>query len=288
MGDLRVDLPELQWRGLAPVPALCQPWSFSHSQPQRRYPYIDDAGHDWTGREPIQMPVVLYFNSPLIADPFGEWIKWRKALLDGSPGDLIHPTVGEVRAVVLSGVADQEPTARNNFAVSVTFETHIDDPEKANDLNNQDLTILQQAEAAEAAAAEYNITWPDGTFSDSLGESIAQIEGAVSGVAQDVGAVANQVAGVVSTMADAAAVLTDPLSYPAFDGLVRTWGKVSSAAERLARTTRSTSSRTLANDSTIDAFANSVGNTPQEIQSLNPAALRFPYVKKGTTLVYYV
>lgn len=287
MGDIRIDLPDLKWRGLDPVPALVKAWTFSHDQPQRRYPYVNGAGHDWTGRGPIQMTATLYFNSPMIPDPFGAWIKWREALLDGSPGDLVHPTVGEIRAVVIGGTADEEPNARNNFQVTVNWEEHTDDPEAENDLNNQDLTILQAAEEAEAAAAAFDIVWPDGSYEDSLTDCVSQLEGAAFELESGISSYADKVSGTLDGMVSAASLLTDPLSHPAFDGLVGVWDKLTRIKDKAAKTIRSTSSRIVSSDTTIDAFAKSVKNTTEEIQNLNPTALRFPVVKKGTTLTYY-
>src|SRR5262245_51552162 len=83
-------LPELTWRGLDPVPVEDASYDFSHDQAERRYPYVDGAGHDHTGRGPIRFTARLLFHNTLQADLYPHtWEEWRAALFDGASGELV-------------------------------------------------------------------------------------------------------------------------------------------------------------------------------------------------------
>lgn len=286
--DVLAALPELSWAGLPPIPSDVKGYEWSHALAERRYPYVDGAGHDHTGRDPITVTADLFFHSTVdeAAIP-SKWEGWREALLSGADHELVHPLLGQFRARVQRVQGDLSAMIRSGTTLTVTWVETIDDPTVATVFQAVEITLGASAAAAQRATDALGIEWPDGAPDTTISGAIAQVEGAIASVELTVGGVANQVMGAIDSMIGVAEKLTDPAAWVAVELLQGLWLQVDAAVRTARLSARPTATATIERDTTLDAFAAARGNTLEEIQGLNIFALRSPSVPRGTTLTYY-
>jgi prophage DNA circulation protein len=291
-------LPELRWRNLSPVPCEHANYDFTHDQVERRYPYIDGASHDHTGRGPIKFSARLLFMNTAREGLYpDEWAIWRAALMDGSSGPLRHPELGKVRARVESASVALVASARAGVVVDVSWVESFEDPENLPVARSLRVNLTAAARAADSACSALGIPYPrigDST-NTSLLDDIKQLEGQAFSASLTALGKANQIIGAVRQMEDQADKLSrvvrgldTPLSvWPSVYNLHQVHYELTQFL-RAKATSRPVATRTLAASSTLDAFARAVSNTVTEIVQLNPGALGRPTVPSGTVLSYYV
>ena len=280
-------LPPLTWRGMTAY-IESAPVEFSHSQAERRYPYIDGAGHDWTGRDPVKIRVRLFFLETIDPGAFAKkWPKWRRALFDGSSGPLEHPVLGSFLARVEGGSIAFAAQTTAGVIVDVTFTETVDNVDKPNRFREPTPGGVTVAKAAQKAADAYGIPWPSQKLDVSLEDAVKALTTSAWDTQVTFSGYANQIAGDIESMIVQAEALTDPKSYPAYDNLLHIWELSRDAANKAARDLRATGSRIVQNDTTLAAIAAAVGNTEQEIMQLNLRLLRSPIVPSGESVTYY-
>lgn len=280
-------LRPLKWRGLT-VFIESAPVNFSHSQAERRYPYIDGAGHDWTGMDPLECPVRMYFLETVDPGAFTKkWTVWRKALFDGTSGDFEHPVLGKFRARVKGGTIAFAAQTTAGIIVDATFVSTVDNIDQPNKFKDPQPSGVEVAKAADAAASAYGIPWPSQKLDTSLEGAFKALETGLWDAQVTFAGYANQIVGDIESMISAAEALTDPMSYPVYDNLVHAWELTRDAIDKAQKDLRATGSRIVQNDTTIAAFAAEVGNTEAEVAQLNYALLRSPIVPAGTPVNYY-
>lgn len=281
-------LRPLKWRGLEAWFIESAPVSFSHSLPERRYPFIDGAGHDWTGMDPFECPVRLYFLETVQRGLFTNvWPKWRKALFDGTSGDLEHPVLGTFRARPKAGTIGFAAQVTAGIIVDATFVSTVDNVDKPNAFSDPQPDGVQVARAAQLAAGQYGIEWPSQKLDTSLEDAFKALSTAAWDAQITVSGYGNQVVGTLEDMIVAAESLTDPASYAAYDNLVHAWDLARTAVEKADRDLRAVGSKVVQADTTLADFAVTVSNTPAEVMGLNYGLLRSPIVSAGTLVRYY-
>lgn len=292
-------LPELTWRALDPVPVEDASYDFSHDQVERRYPYVDGAGHDHTGRGPIKFTARLLFINTLQAGLYPHtWENWRTALFDGSAGELVHPELGTIQARVIGGSVKITAHSRAGVVVDVTWIETLDHPDEApGDFSVLPVSLQEAARAADTACQKLGIAYPKVTDPPmtSLVDAIKSIEGQVFSTGLSVVGAVHQIVGGIRQLQDAASILEtttntlqSPLhTWPALWNLQLVEHGLLELLEQAQRSARPVSSFLLDRRTTLDAFARSIGNTVAEVVELNPSALGGPSVAAGTVLRFY-
>ena len=93
--NIIAQLPLLSFKGLEAAPYDDVSFGWSHTQVKRLYAYIDGAGHDNTGRDPIGTTANMFFLNSPPEDAFPDlWNQWRDVLFEGSLGQIVHPGLG--------------------------------------------------------------------------------------------------------------------------------------------------------------------------------------------------
>jgi hypothetical protein len=287
-------LPELRWRTLrAPCSEIT--CDFSHTQAARAYAYIDDEGHDNTGRSAFRIGATLHFLNTLEDGlyPAG-WRLWLDAILDGSSDDLVHPDIGEIRARVLSGSFKIVATERAGITVRVEWTSTVDNIDQPNTVTGADVALSQLAEEADAAMLLLGLNYPSGEGSGSLSEGINGISGSLQSASTSVaGKVTSTISkidklsGTIDQLHDSATALNDAAVAPFLFMLEAMSEGLTFLREKVALTDRPTAEFVATSSTTLDAFARQVGNTVAEVVLLNRDALGRPDVPKGTALRYY-
>lgn len=287
-GDVLHRLPLLEWRGLS-APCQAAPLEGSHRQSQRVVAYIDGWGHDHTGRDGYRMDARLFFVETIKKDDFTVLLKqWLAAVEDGTSGKFVHPVRGPMRARVIRWKLDVNAGNRGGAIMDVSWEETIDDFDAVSTLAAVNISPSALGAAAQAAASEYNVNYPDGQPETSLTEGIAAIDGAVTSLSLSVTGKLNQVMGSITDMVDRVDDLDDHEAYPAWDNLVMLWAQLEDTSERIESiVARPVGKRELQHPSTLDAFADATGNTIDEIMGLNLQHLNRPRLPAGTVLSYY-
>lgn len=285
-------LAPARWRGLPPAPCGAADFTFAHAQVARAYPYVDVGGSHHTGREPIQFSRTWYFYNTLEPDSFPALFeRYRDAFFDGTSGDFEDPVMGLVRAVVLNGTVKVSPMATAGVSVEVTFRETRDDIEDGYAFEGAAVTMVSVAQAAETAAAAFDINYPDGENEGlSLFDAVNAIESALFSASLTYAGALNKVTGKVEQMIDSVQALNNPAAWPAEQNLMTVWGRLKSLEDKATKlaSTRSINGELLIADTTITAFAKKYKNTTKEIIDLNPNALRAPSVPKGDLMRFYV
>lgn len=282
-------LAPLLWRGLEAPPYDVAGFDFSHSQAEKRYPYIDGAAHDWTGLDPVSMKFTLYFINTLRRDAFPQlWEQWRKALLNGAPGELQHPLLGRMDAVPKSGSVDLKATTTAGVIVQVEWTKTLLNPEKADTFEALTVNAQALARAVDAETQALGFTYPTGIGGDtSFFDLLLQIEGAIQGLQMTALGKIRQLQGKLNIAIRflnipnhtrwAALALCRQLYVASMD-MANALGR-----ESARRTARATYTAPM----TFGDVAASTGNTVAEILGLNLALARAPTIPAGTAVTYY-
>jgi hypothetical protein len=285
-------LAPARWRNLPPAPCGIADFTFSHSQIARKYTYVDVGGDHHTGREPIFFKRTWYFLNTLEKNLFPDLFeRYRNALFDGTSGDFEDPVLGLLRAVVLEGTVKVSPAVTAGVIVEATFKETRDDIEDGYAFEGAAVSMISVAQAAETAAAAYDINYPDGENEGlSLFDAVNAIESTLFSANLTYTGALNKVTGKVEQMIDAVTALNEPAAWPAQQNLLTVWTRLKTLEEKATKlaTTRPVGGELLIAETTITAFAKKHGNTSKEIIDLNPSALRAPSIPKGTTLRFYV
>lgn len=306
MTDILPTLRRLTWRGIEALFVSKAPYSVTQRQAVRQYPYLNIPGHDNTGHDGAAIQVELHFNEALQPGSyFQDWPKFRAALYDGASGPLVHPDLGEIRAVVQSFSPDVTAQNRGGIIVQVAWAQTRDSPDEAPNASPPAPDAKEVAKAADAAIgalrikypdglgetdialAQVPILYPDGSAEGSVFDLVNGVIGSFSLAATILTGKVNQASLLLSQMVQGIQDLDDPEAWPGVNNLIQASASLKDAADKVMAAERPKASKTLTADTTLDAFAEAVGNTLTEVADLNPSALFSPIVDKGTTLYYF-
>jgi hypothetical protein len=308
--NIIAELPRLTWRGLVAPPYDAVTFDYENRLAPREVPWIDGEIHDDLGRKATPMSAKLYFINGLSGGPPGVrlfpdyWNQWA-VTLDGSPGDLLHPVLGPLRARVRGAKGTVQATTRAGIIVEITWIETLEDPALPSYLALLDTNPVSLAADADAQAAAFGVSFasvddgsgflatppsaifPAGIRATTLADALSAIEGAI--FALQLGALASlgRLMGAVLAMADLLDAGSAAERWQANDALIAFWTALFDMQVRFQRAARSTGTRVVGADTTLAAFAETVGNTTVEVMGLNPGALRAPTVRRGTPLVFY-
>lgn len=310
MSDARIiqTLPQGSWRGLLFPPHDTAPVGVKHRLAERKYPYIDVAGHDDVGADYSPMAFKLNFlNTTLRAAHSIQgrlypdyYNRFLVQILDGGPGDLGHPLLGVVRARVESWHTEATINSQSGVILNITFVRTNENPgelELAADLSLGDPSRL--AATADAKVAPFGIRFSPGLPAPMMGSiygiyveepTLAQVWTALSArLSLDlslVSAIASFIQGIID-MISALEALDDVLTWEALVALRRFWFWLDTAAMSLAQANRPTAQRVISSRTTLDAWARQTGMTLAQAMTLNVRFLRQPEIPAGSVLRFY-
>lgn len=288
--NIVAELPKLTWRGLEAPPYEFVTFEFNNELSPRQVPYVDGEIHDNTGRKSFPMTVRLFFLNTLGESErmFPErWEQWKDNL-DGEVGDLVHPVLGPMKARVQNARGEIRATVRAGIIVDISFiETNLEPGEILFG------ATLFADPSTMAAQADFNWQFKGRTYPTALlpYDSLLAAYNALRSLLfiADLKAInaLRKLQGIVASMVDTVALLTDPSEWATLDTLTSFWDLLGAQAATLERSARATAKRVVRFDTTLDAFALEVANDLKDVMSLNLFALRSPIVPRGTTLTYY-
>lgn len=284
------DLPKLTWRGLF-APCEAAPVEIAHAQVEREQYGIDGAWHDHAGRKALDIKVKLHFLNTMFDGIIwfpNKWNDWQKALLDGSPGKLRHPILGEIDAVPITTSIQLEARQSGGVSVDVTFRETLVDVTKPSQLSTAQVDVKAVAKQAITDAGNLGINFPSGRLDGSLLDAIDSFLGSVTSATMTITGLGNQLSGGIEDMITRVETITDPAAAPAYDNLVLLWDAIQARtrdAEKIAA--RSTASRLVSADTTFDRFGGEYGNSVEQLMSLNPGLIRFKFIPAQTRVTYY-
>ncbi len=283
------DLPPLVWRGLVAPPYEVVTFEFSNTLPAREVPYVDGDVHDSTGRRSFPMTARLFFLNTLGEERVmfpDYWEEWR-AQLDGDPGELVHPVLGQITARVQNAKGEIRATTRSGIIVDIAWIETNTDPATLNflaDLGGDPTTI---ADAADIAAAAFGVTYPTGLPQTSLKTAWQALRPGLFAPTSTTADAMLKLLGIVGKMIAALEVLSDPGAWVALDLLLAFFSAMKDQEQAVIRAARPTAKEVQFRETTLDEFATRKGNTLNEVMGLNLFALRSPAVLRGTTLTYF-
>jgi prophage DNA circulation protein len=263
--------------------------SVSHSQAERVFPYIDGAGHDNTGRDPIKMNFRLMFYNTLTPGAFpGEFELWRAALMNGGPGDMVHPILGPIRARVLTFdiVADANRTTAG-VLVNVTWTDTVDNPADATSFNPLKLNAVAIAKKVDSQLSDAGIDFPEGGPSN-LADLFQQIDGAIFSATLSINGLVNQAKGTAAALVERVEAKDDPALWAIRTNLITVYDAALDIQDRLgAAAARQADSNVFSFPTTLNRVARETGNTVAELMTLNQSLLSSPQIPPGTKVRFY-
>jgi hypothetical protein len=88
-------LPLLKWKGLIAPYYDVVSFEWEHELASRGVYGVDGEIHEFVRRKSMPFRARMHFCNTLEQGLFPEtWEEWKLVLLDGTPGDLVHPGVG--------------------------------------------------------------------------------------------------------------------------------------------------------------------------------------------------
>jgi prophage DNA circulation protein len=282
-------LPLLKWRGVTWQYYDAAPVSVTHSQAERVFPYVDGAGHDNTGRDPIKMNFRLMFYNTLTPSAFPSLFEqWRDLLLDGGPGDLVHPILGPMRARVMSFdiVADANQTTAG-VSVNVTWTDTVDNPAAATNFSPLQLNATTIAQTADSQLSDAGIDFPEGGPAN-LADLFQQVDGLIFSATLSIGGLINQAKGTIAELVDRVEARDDPALWAIRTNLITLYDATLDIQDRLgAAAARQASTSTFPFPTTFGRIARETGNTVGELMTLNQSLLTAPQIPAGTPIKFY-
>jgi hypothetical protein len=291
--DITKTLSTLRWKGLEAPPYEFVTFEYKNDLAARALPYVDGDMHDFTGRRSFPMRARLLFVNTLFStigkrlfpEYWGEWSQ----VLDGTPGELVHPILGSLKARIESVTGQVEARNQGGVVVDITWVETVEDPRVPNYLAILGGDPATLAAAADSAAAQFGIEVPPDLGYDSLLTGYQATVGLSFTLDPTAAIVLGSVLAAAGVMIDALDALQQPEALPAVDVVMAFWRSLTVQLELLRALARPVGTRVVTgSDITLDAFASSVGNTLQEVMGLNPQALLSPYVTRGSVLSYYL
>lgn len=302
-------LPRAAWRDLRFPWYTAAPVHVKHRLPERKYPYIDVAGHDWTGTDWPAMAFKIHFTNTIRPAAHGLGVRlfpdyWQKFLfqiLDGAPGDLDHPLIGPVRARVESWNTEAASDNLGGVLLNISFVRTNETPGIIAALNvgdGGDPTRL--AELASVYVQPYGLTMLRGRSEAmvralyGLPKNPHTIADVWDGLMPQRGVGMGFLTQLWAFIADLDSIIDDLLG---FDD-VATWQALAAcrafrrylntAALSLANANRPTGARVISEPTTLDAWARETGMTLPEAMALNLSTLKRPRIERGTRLRFYI
>lgn len=321
--DIKSELPEFAWRGIV-VPARSVNFKFAHIQARRPYPYLNVVAHEPVRRDSKVVTAVLLFlntlEDNLYPDRFREWIA---AAEDKSAGDLSHPTVGFMRAVVLDVAVEVDEQTRAGVVVTATFEedrenastppAETDVPPDAKEVaRNADVqyeavrALYPSSSEAPAGTDPAVVAIGDGlaaTYDDAFAgarlqyptgggpQTFVELFEAILGDLQTefiaLSGKFAQAAGIVERVSDAVETIQDPLLWPATLALRETYRAFSELAEKYGEGERPIARYVAPREMPLDEIADATGASQDDLVQLNPNLLLTPWIPAGSAVKYY-
>jgi hypothetical protein len=300
--DAILRLAPLKWRGIALWASVIET-PFSHTQVQRRYPYVPIPGHDNTGFA-LSLSATLHFLNTIEPGMYPErWTEFRDAYFDGSSGPLEHPDLGEITAVPTEGSLRIAATSTAGVLVQAAWEQSRDDVADQIDFGSGGGQPEESAEAADEAVEELDLEYPDGEPETSLEGTVGAIEGGIFSLGQEIGGAINQAKGLVAARINAidlmgqAFAFADPATRDTNAGnparavaetsLFALYESLGKRADDAAKKARPTGVYLVKTSAPLASLARQLKNSEAELIGLNSSLASSPNVSAQARVVYY-
>jgi hypothetical protein len=283
------NLQEITW-GTLTAPCIETSFDGGHDQAERKYPYVDGAAHDNTGRTPYSVRATLVFNNSIASDLLPARLqKWIDALEDGTINNFGHPVLGNFDARVMSWSGTVDPSKdRGGITLQVTWvESFVDPTALSLRLPGTELSPKVYGKALDQAMQLTGYSVPDGLGFESFELSVNNLE-TLPKQSLDYSREAERIAGYADTVSLQVAV-KDLLRDVPVEWLSEclTMGLRAQAATGASQNYRNVQQIQLPNDISLDAFAKLYGNTFEDALGLNAGLVTGPIIKAGTPLAFY-
>jgi prophage DNA circulation protein len=302
--DVILRLAPLKWRGISLYVSQIET-PFSHRQIARPYPYVDIPSHDHTGFEGVRPTATIHFLNTIEPGMYPDkWLEFRAAVFDGSSGPLEHPDLGEITARVADGSLRITAQSVAGITCTVTWVQTRDEVEDVVEFGTPGGESEEAAEAADEALAELDLDYPDGEPDTSLEGTIGAVEGGIFSLGQEIGGAINQAKGTLNKHLDALDLIgqafrfADPATRDANAGntartvaetaILMMYGGLGKMADDAAKKARPVSVYFVKTPTPLAALATQLGNSIDEIITLNTSVAASPTVTAGAKIVYYV
>jgi len=287
--DYLSNLQEITWNGVT-APCLDTSFDGGHDQAERKYPYVDAAGHDNTGRNPYVVRASLIFNNSIAPDLLPARLElWLSVLENGGLGYLEHPLIGNFSARVQSWNARVDPSQdRGGIRLEVQWTESIVDPTATNvRTQGNQLSWKGFGYSLDQALEDIEFEVPTSLGSQSFEGALNKME-TLPRESLEFQREAERIATISDTITVQLAVRDVLRELPVqwlSEGL--TMALRAQAATDSTQRLKNTQQRTLPYDISLDQFAREMGNSFESVLGLNVSLVTSPIIKAGTTLAYY-
>lgn len=283
--------PDDLWTNLQPgsfdgiiIPVVEIEMHTANARARHQYPHRPGQRIEYTGREPLRGSITAaYFPG---VEEGGKDVLWpdalqtlRKRIQEQRSGKLVIPVIGEIPKASLTLHERYSPTAREGTFVTIDFEEdNAEDVVAGVGVSSAIGKLSSSAEDAENAVAALRLrladlgTDEDGNAITSLTQYVANLQGNLERINDDIARPISQAAGLVrriDELLETASVLIDPRNWAARDALLELRDATSRCVVEAINASRPIRTFLVATRTTAAAVAAATGNEVADILALN-------------------
>lgn len=308
IADALSQLQPASWRGV-PFPATALEVSFEQDHAEHKFPDRDGANVEPTGRAPQVLTATIPFRTGVVPGKSENQLNGRAlypdvfrafyvGCADRTTGDLIHPDLGKLRVKVKTFKVRWDPTRRDGVDADVTWVESDDNEQGLQQALSAPSTvqsIMSLAADLDDLSRQMNPPYQP----SQQGVTFAQFATSIRAIFDQTGLAVQRIGGVIDGFSAELDRLTESVNRVRSAGLWPILQAVNHLQSSLVDVRNTViagvgvdNSRPLRRkatvvDMTIAGIASSLGNSIQEIVSLNPLLLDSPIVKRDTVITYH-
>lgn len=292
--DALSQLVRPSWRGI-PFDIIAFEMSGDHDHTTHKAPDRDGGLTEATGRNPFSWRFSAIFRNGVVGSEGAYPKRWRefvKACADRSPGTLLHPELGELKAKCKSFPTTWDSARRDGVDMQLEFVEATDDDSVLVALDKIGSTPFAQARSLDDALGAMNPqpSLPE-ELSPSLLDSINRLSGLAAQARLSLGNLTAQIdsmAGAITNLREQIEAFDNPAHHGALAACDALFAALFDLGESLSERARPFAPAIVQNAGTLAAVAAYFGNSLEDFLRLNPLLASKTSVDSGTQVFVYV
>jgi DNA circularisation protein N-terminus len=299
--ELFAQLLECSWRGIS-FPIVSVDVALRQDLVQHKYPGVDGANVEGTGRAPLEFRARIPFRNGVFPGKNERWSilypdayrLFQAAMADSSTGVFQHPELGPINCKPIEAHATWSATSRDGVDVDASWIETEDQPTDTKALFVSSSPVTEAVIAGTTLDTEFPIAkgaFPKlPTYQPTLGDTLRSI----TGVTDQAAMLSRQAFGRIDavkyrldTMAASVSAAKSSVLWPVTQDIERAKAAIIDLKKYLAADGRPIVFYAVQRDTTLANLARLTGAAVGDLVKLNPSAVQDCIVPRGTIVRYY-
>jgi prophage DNA circulation protein len=299
------------WRGIS-FPLVSLSTSVQQDLVQHKYPGVDGANVESTGRAPLEFHARIPFRNGIVAGPNEDWgvfplypntfRAFLAAMANGATGELVHPALGSVQCKAMRAEAVLNGERRDGMDVDASWV-------ETTDASDRNATLFSEAPAAVAKTAAATLDANNAITKDQFAALLARAGAGlpayeptfadsmrqITSVTDQAGLLSRRafgridaVAYRVNTLGDSVDRMNSSLMWPLAQDVNRVRAAIADLKRYIATSGKAIQFYVVQADTTLANVARMTGASIDTLAKLNPLAVAEAVLKSGTIVRYYL